>query len=195
LELPQTLLEPVLLRYATQHGFPCRFNTRFLEFDEDPKNDRIVSRVQDGITKSVFEIKSKYLLGADGAKSKIVEQLKLPLVVKPSQGVALNVLVEADMSRLMKTRTGNLHYIMRPEVETPDFAWWAIARMVKPWHEWLFIFMYKPTCPPEFTPSSEDVAKQIREVIDDDSIPVDILRTDKWVIQETVAKAYSKSRV
>lgn len=94
----------------------------------------------------------------------------------------------------MKTRTGNLHYVMRPDVETPDFAWWAIARMVKPWHEWLFILMYKPTCPPEFTPSTEEVWRQIRSIIDDDSIGVDIMRIDKWVIQETVAETYSKGR-
>ena len=67
--------------------------------------------------------------------------------------------------------------------------------MVKPWHEWLIILMYKPTCPAEFTPTSEQVTKQVKAVIDDDTIPVEILRMDKWIINETAARSYSKGRV
>lgn len=124
-----------------------------------------------------------------------MQQLELPLSVKPSQGIALNVLIRADLSRLMKTRVGNLHYVIRPDVEMPDFAGWSIVRMVKPWHQWLIIMMYKPTCPVDFMPTQGQVHDQVKEVIGDDSVPIEILRIDKWVINETVAATYSKGRV
>jgi hypothetical protein len=80
-------------------------------------------------------------------------------------------------------------------VEQPDFAAWSIVRMVKPWYEWLVIMMYKPTCPADFMPEKKQVEDQARSVLGDASIPVDILRIDKWVINETVAECYSKGQV
>jgi 2-polyprenyl-6-methoxyphenol hydroxylase-like FAD-dependent oxidoreductase len=140
-------------------------------------------------------IRCKYLYGADGAKSIVVKQLGLPMSIKPSQGIALNVLLRADLSDMMKSRTGNLHYVIQPDVEQPDFAAWSIVRMVKPWYEWLVIMMYKPTCPADFMPEKKQVEDQAKSVLGDASIPVDILRIDKWVINETVAECYSKGQV
>ncbi|KAH8817325.1 FAD binding domain-containing protein [Xylogone sp. PMI_703] len=194
LELPQTLVEPILLRYATQHGFPCRFRTQFVSYDDSAK-DSILVTVRDMVFDTTETINTKYLFGADGAKSRIVQQLGLPMSVKPSQGIALNVLLRADLTNLMRTRVGNLHYVIKPDAEYPDFAGWSIVRMVKPWHEWLFIMMYKPTCPAEFMPSVEEVKKQVSAVIGDDSIPVYIQRIDKWIINETVAEVYGKGNI
>lgn len=187
------MVEPILLKYATQHGFPCRFKTKFLEFAQSP--DGVETTVQDTVLNITFKIRSKYLFGADGARSRIVEQLRLPMTARPSQGIALNVLVRADLSTMLKDRIGLLHYVIRPDIETADFAGWAIARMVKPWNEWLIILMYKPNCPPDYTPSQEQVAQQVAAVIDNDTVPMAILRTDKWVINETVAQKYSEGRM
>jgi 2-polyprenyl-6-methoxyphenol hydroxylase-like FAD-dependent oxidoreductase len=151
--------------------------------------------VQDRILKTKQKIRCKYLFGADGANSRIVHDLGLPLQTKPSQGTALNVLIKADLSDLMKTRVGNLHYVIRPDVEMPDFASWSIVRMVKPWYEWLVIMMYKPTCPSDFTPTPEQVRQQVSAVIGDDSIAVDVVRVDKWIINDTVAETYQKGQV
>ena len=186
-------MEPILLRYATQHGFPCRFKTRFLEFTQGPGG--VETTLEDGVLNTRFKIKSKYLFGADGARSRVVEQLQLPMSNRPSQGIALNVLVRADLLTLLKDRIGLLHYVIRPDIETADFAGWAIVRMVKPWNEWLIILMYKPNCPPDYTQSEEQVARQVSAVIDNDAVQPEILRIDKWVINETVAQKYSDGRV
>ncbi|KAK5991516.1 2,4-dichlorophenol 6-monooxygenase [Cladobotryum mycophilum] len=174
LELNQTWTEPILLRYATQHGFPCRFRTQFLSFD-DSARDFIAVTVRDMIFNTTFTIKAKYLFGADGARSQIVQQLQLPLIVKPSGGTALNVLVRADLTELMKSRKGNLHYLVRPGMDDPDFAWWTVFRM--------------------FTPSFEQVQKQVYSALGDNSIPVEIQRIDKWVINDIVAEKYSKGNI
>ena len=96
-DLPQTRLEPILLRYATQNGFRLRFDTEFLGFREDEKTGKIESVVEDLVTGTKLSIRSKYLCGADGANSSIVRELQLPLHDEPFQGLALNVLIEADM--------------------------------------------------------------------------------------------------
>ncbi len=94
-----------------------------------------MSKVQDNITKQIYHIKSKYLFGADGARSQILRQLQIPLIKKPGQGLAINILAKVDLSDLVENRMGNLHWIMQPGEEFPAWGWTAIVRMVKPWHE------------------------------------------------------------
>jgi len=155
----------------------------------------VVAEVQDRIFGTKQKIRCKYLFGADGARSRIVQQLKLPLLSKPSQGIALNVLIRADLSHIMKHRIGNLHYVVQPDEEMPDFAAFSIVRMVKPWYEWLVIMMYKPHCPEGYMPSAEQVNHHVQHVIGDTSVSVEVLRIDKWIINETVAERYSEGRM
>jgi 2-polyprenyl-6-methoxyphenol hydroxylase-like FAD-dependent oxidoreductase len=100
-------MEPVLLRYATQNGFKCRMDTKCLSFEQDGTS--VTTTVRGLITGQTQKIRYKYLMGANGARSQIVKQLGLELEVKPRRGVALDVLVKADLSYLIKPRTGNLH--------------------------------------------------------------------------------------
>ena len=95
--LPQSRLEPILVRYATQNGFQNRFDTRLLSFEEDTKSGRIESVIEDLITKQKILVRSTYLCGADGAGSRIVRELQLPLHTLPGGGLSINLLVEADM--------------------------------------------------------------------------------------------------
>jgi len=133
-DLPQTLLEPVLLRHATLKGFTCRFDTSFVSFVRE-KTGEIISTVKDKITNATYEIKSRYLFGCDGGRSQIVRQLEIPLIKKPGQGLAINVLVKADLSKFIDARKGNLHWVMQPDQQHPKFGWSAIVRMVRPWDE------------------------------------------------------------
>lgn len=122
------------MQYATHNGFTCRFDTTFLSFEREPSGT-ILSKVQDNLTKQIYEIRSKYLFGCDGARSRVLRQLQIPLVKKPGQGLATNVLVKVDLEHVVENRMGNLHWVMQPDEETPDFCQSTIVRMVKPWNE------------------------------------------------------------
>ncbi|KAE8406396.1 FAD binding domain-containing protein [Aspergillus pseudonomiae] len=193
IDLPQTLLEPALVRYATQHGFNARFNTSFVEFTEDDSG-RILSTLYDEVLKQHYTVRSKYLFGADGARSRIMKQLQIPLISKPGKGVAINVLVKADLSNLIKHRMGNLHFILQPDRPHSLFGWLCIARMVKPWHEWMFIlFPHQQSW--NLSPSNDEYVGHIRSLIGDSSIDVTILGVSQWNINEIVAERYSMKNV
>lgn len=136
------------------------------------------------------------MFGADGARSRIVKQLNLPLAVKPGQGLAINVLVKADLSHLVAHRKGNLHWVTQPDREHPDFGWMAIVRMVRPWDEWMFILFptrdYDPSKTPN--PSNEEYLQRVKELIGDDT-PAEIMNVSKWYINEIVAEKYSDGNV
>jgi hypothetical protein len=190
-DIPQTLLEPILLRYAAQHGFPYRFSTELLHFED--KGDRgVLATVRDRITASTYKIKAKYMYGADGARSRVVSQLQLPITSAPGLGDAYNVIFRADLTDYMKDRLGNLHVIMRPDADFPDHAWIGIMRMIKPWYEWMVVVFAKPGWSPETPPMKEMYLDPIKKWIGNDSIDVEVLRVDKWEINEASADVYSK---
>ncbi|ESZ97364.1 hypothetical protein SBOR_2248 [Sclerotinia borealis F-4128] len=194
-DIPQTVLEPILINRASHSGFNCRFDTTFLSFERDSISGTINSKVQDGLTKQIYHIRSKYLFGCDGARSQVLRQLQIPLIKKPGQGLAINVLVKAELGHVMENRMGNLHWVMRPEEEHAAFGWTANVRMVKPWNEWMFILFPSPEAGTSFKPSNEEYLKCIKDMIGDDSIPVEILGVSKWLINETVAEYYSDGNI
>ncbi|KAJ5970240.1 uncharacterized protein N7479_000158 [Penicillium vulpinum] len=194
-DLPQTVLEPVLVRHAALKGFKCRFDTELVSFVDDAKTGLITTTIRDNVSNHEYQIRTRYLFGADGARSQVVKQLNLPLVVQPDQGIAINVLVKTDLSHLVKNRKGNLHWVMQPDREHPHFGWMGIVRMVKPWNEWMFIlFPDRDYDRSQSKPSKEEYQKRVREFIGDDT-PAEILDVSTWYINEIVAEEYSKGNV
>jgi 2-polyprenyl-6-methoxyphenol hydroxylase-like FAD-dependent oxidoreductase len=194
LDLPQTIFEPILVRYATAHGFKCRSNTRFLSFSEDKKTDTVMSRLHDRIIGQTYSIRSKYLFGADGARSQIMQQLEIPLLQRPALGWAINALIDADLTNLMEHRPGNLHWILQPDADVPDYARITNLRMVKPWTEWIFIMYPKPRTK-KGAPSEKEYIDIIHKSIGDNSIPVKIKGISFWDVNDTVAEYYSWGHV
>ena len=96
-DIPQVLLEPVLVRYATSQGFTYRFETSFVRL-EDPGEDGIITTLRDDVSKTQWEVHSKYLFGADSARSRVVKHLDLPLTMGPEGRVAINVLVDGPLA-------------------------------------------------------------------------------------------------
>lgn len=193
-DLPQTDLEPLLVRHATVNGYKTMFNTTLLHFDENSEDGLITATVMDNISGLEYQIRTKYLFGADGARSAVIKQLDLPLAIKPGQGMAINVLVKADLSHLVKHRRGNLHWVMQPDREHPDFGWMGIVRMVKPWNEWMFILFPNRDMDINVNPTNEEYLQRVRDFIGDDT-PAEILNVSKWFINETVAEEYSRGNM
>lgn len=167
-----------------------RFNTTFKSFVEDPETKLITATIHDNVSNMEYKIRTKYLFGADGAQSQVVKQTDLPLNKKPGQGVAINVLVKADLSHLVDVRRGNLHWVMQPDREHPDFGWMGIVRVVKLWDEWMFILFPNRDADVNIQPTKEEYMQRVRDFIGDDT-PAEILNISKWFINEIVAETYS----
>ncbi|KAB8253714.1 FAD binding domain-containing protein [Aspergillus pseudonomiae] len=183
-DLPQTVLEPVLVRHVGLNGFKCRFDSVLVSFTKDPKTGLITANIADNLLHTGYQIRTE-----------VVKQLNLSLTVRPSQGAAINILVKADLSHLVKSRTGNLHWVMQPDQEHPSFGWMGIVRMVKPWNEWMFILFPDPNrYRPEDKPSESCLHRRVREFIGDDT-PAEILNVSTWYINEIVAEQYSEGNI
>lgn len=199
MDLPQNLLEPVLLKWATANGWNVRFDTKLVGFVEEEEGSgdehgrKIVANIVDQITGIEYQVRTKYLFGADGGRSSIAKMLDLPFTSINSGAVAFNVLLRADMTHLTKYRQGNLHVIMRMEKDYPDIS---VIRQIKPNTEWLFVFF--PKGPQAQIPKRTfDEWKVICEdMIGDESVDdVEILDVSPWLINESSADVISKGNV
>lgn len=195
-DLPQSLLEPVLVKYARDKGWTVRFNTRLESCCEDEKTGIVHAVCKDLVTETRLTIQAKWLFGADGARSQVAREVGIPFVKKADGGVAWNVLVRTgDLTETMRYRGGNLHLIVRNlEIDVPDHAFMTITRMVKPWTEWLCVVVAKPgTTPTE--PTREQLMGVVKDAIGDDSVPIEILDVSTWTVREAVAERYSQGNV
>lgn len=184
-------MEPLLVKYASHHNFEVNFNTQLVNAQRDAEG--ILCTVKKTNSDVTYRIRTKYLLGADGGKSTIGRAFPFEFQRGPSGGVACNVLFNADLGHLMKERDAMLHAILKP-----DRKWRAgagtIMRMVRPYHQWLLTIMAPGTdvMPwKDFTTETPQLLEHIKECIGDDSVELDILRIDTWVIRETVAEKFS----
>lgn len=101
-DLPQSLLEPIFLRSATQAGFKLRWDYEFLGFKngEGENAGKIYSTVKDMLSGQTMTIISNYLCGADGARSVVARELQLEFDDQSNNGLAINVFFEADLVSL-----------------------------------------------------------------------------------------------
>jgi len=72
-DLPQSYLEPILVEESPKLGAEYRFGNEYISSVE--VDDGVVTTIRDRATKRVYEVKTQYLIGADGARSKVLEGL------------------------------------------------------------------------------------------------------------------------
>lgn len=195
-DLPQTLFEPILVTRAVNKGWKVRFDSAWVKYERDSPDGLITSTIEDMITGRTYRIRSKYLFGCDGGQSRVMKQLDIPLKRDPGQGLAINILVKADLSKLVTNRTGNLHWVFTPDIEYPLWGWSMLFRMVKAWDEWMLITIPHPSFDDfKIRPSDEEYLKRARQCLGDDSIDIEILDASKWYINEIVAERYSDGNI
>lgn len=187
----QHLLEPILLDAIRDASVAdVRFNHELQSFSQSETG--VVSRVLDRASGEVIKVRSQYLVGADGARSQVVEGLELPLDGEMGLGHAANVWFEADLSHLVDYRPSVLYWML-----TPGNDYWVGSGTfinVKPWNEWVMLFMYDLN---EGEPDLSEAAVKARaaRLIGDDSVEIGIKAVSQWQINHIVAQRYSKGRV
>ncbi|KAI1335284.1 FAD binding domain-containing protein [Xylariaceae sp. FL0016] len=192
LDLPQSYLEPILVKYASQHGFEVRYSTTLVGVVKIPEAG-FACTIRDGLTQNTLKVNTKYLFGADGARSQVSQSLGFRFLSEPTGGYACNVLLRAEIGHLMlKDRVARLNWIMRPD-RTTFFGMVPTLRLVRPWGEWLLVCFCTGNVNQfaDLTASSPEIVECVREAIGDDAVDIEILSVDSWVVRETVAERYS----
>lgn len=186
----QHLLEPVILEAALDNGADIRFNTELVEIKQD--ENAVYGTVRDRGTGETFTIKAKYALGTDGGRSTVAEQLGFTLEGETGLGHAVNVWLEADLTKYREHRPGTLFFTIQPG---KDF-WLGAGTYIclKPWTEWVLIVVYDPAVE-QLDISEEAMLARVHATIGDPSVKVRIKDISQWQMNHVLATEYRKGRV
>ncbi|MFH8737820.1 FAD-dependent oxidoreductase [Streptomyces sp. NPDC017964] len=191
IDLPQTYLEPILVNNAAARGAKVRYDTEFLSFTQDENG--VTALLRDRVRGDEFTIRARYLIGADGGRSTIAEQLGLPFDGRMAKAGSMNIVFKADLAQYCAHRPSVLYWVMQPGAEMGGIGM-GLVRMVRPWNEWLLVWGYDIEQPPPEV--DEESARQIvRDLIGDPDLPVEITSTSLWTVNHSYASVFSSGRV
>jgi 2,4-dichlorophenol 6-monooxygenase len=190
-DLPQHLFEPILLEEVLARGGAVRFNNELVDFMQDEAG--VTARIRVRASDETYAVRTDYMIGADGGRSRVAEQLGLPFEGEMALGTSANVLFSADLSKYVAHRPGCLFVICQPGRE--DWSGVGVIRMIRPWNEWVAQFLELAQGDKDVD-LTEDAARQIVwSMIGDSSIPIKIGAMNKWLINRATAQRYASGRV
>lgn len=188
-DLPQDRLEPVLISEAAKRGATVRFSTKFLSLEQDA--DGVTSTLEDLVTGETFQVRSKYLIGADGGQSPVAEAIGLPMAGTPALAPAMNIVFKADLTKYFAHRPGSIFWIAQPWVEGPFSA--GMLRMVEPWNRWVAAVFHLGEKVAEYDPVQ--IEGIVRDLIQDDDVEIELEGVYPWRINHVWAERYFEGRV
>ncbi|ENV16189.1 FAD-dependent oxidoreductase [Acinetobacter guillouiae] len=196
-DLPQLYFEPLLISETALRGADVRFKTEYLSHIQDDIG--VTIQLLDKLTETEFTVRAKYLIGADGAHSKVAQDIGIEFEGDLSLGDSgsINIEFEADLSNYCNHRKSDMYWMLQtghglngPE-GGPGFG---VLRMVRPWTKWVCVGgYYKAKGTPKL--SYEDAVTYVNRILGTDTIPIKITAVSTWENNRQFALNSSKGRV
>jgi len=190
-DIPQNYLEPILVRNAAKRGTQTRFSAEYVSHVQDAEG--VTTTVLDRLTGAPFQVRSKYLIGADGARSKVAADIALPFEGRMDIAGSMNITFTADLESLVGHRPSVLYWVIQPGANVGGIGA-GLVRMVRPWNEWLIVWGYDITQPP---PSVDHAAAKeiVHQLLGTSGIDVEITGISLWGNNEMFATRLQEGRV
>lgn len=190
-DLIQPKMEALLVKNAAERGAIYNFNTEYLSHTQDEHG--VTATFLNRITNTEFSLRAKYLVGMDGARSKVVEQLNLPLEGIMARAGTVYVTFKADLSQYVQHRPAILQWIVNPEASFGDLGM-GLLRAITPWNEWIMGWGFDISKgEPQVT--EEQVRARLNAFVGAEVQDVEIEKLSYWYVNQTWATEYSKGRV
>ncbi|NEK87243.1 FAD-dependent monooxygenase [Blastococcus saxobsidens] len=191
LDAPQTITEPVLIQAAQERGARVRFDAEYVTHVQD--DDGVSTTVRDRLTGGEYVVRSKYLIGADGARSRVAADLDLPFEGPGAVAGALSIVFEADLSRFVAHRPAVLYWMLQPGAEKEGVGL-GVLRMIKPWTEWMLMWGYEVAAgPPDLT---DEVVRELAvALVGTDDFEMRVKSRSPWTVNHHFATTIARGRV
>jgi 2,4-dichlorophenol 6-monooxygenase len=185
--ISQHMLEPIILEAARRHGAKIRFDSELTEVQQD--KDGVTARIQDRSNDKEYDVRCKYLIGADGGRSTVAAKAGFEFEGRFNIGEAISVWLDADLTKYTAHRSGAIAYI------TPQSSdiWMSIWPCVTPWTEWN-PFFFRHGWEPGSTDEA-DLHRYILEAVGDPAVKFKIKKISRWQVNHVVAANYRVGRI
>jgi 2,4-dichlorophenol 6-monooxygenase len=185
LNLSQHLFEPLLLDEARATGrATVRWRHEWHGLQQDA--DGVTARVRDLASGRSDEVRSRWLLAADGAGSRIRTALGIDMTGPERVQSFVMIHFEADLRALVRDRPGILYWTLDPQVGA--FVAHDIDRT------WVFMHAHDPDVEPAGTFTEARCAQIVRRAIGAASVRFAIRDVSPWTMTAQIAERYGAGR-
>lgn len=185
--ISQHRLEPIMAKSLLDDPLvDLRYSTVWESSKQDDAG--VTTSIRDLATDEVIQVRSRYVLAADGAGSRVRKSLGITMVGPPALQSFVAIHIAADLRELVADRLGVLHFVMDPAVSGA-----FIAHDVD--REWVFMVSYDPTEESLDDYDSQRCLSLVRKALGDDDVPVDIIDAGVWHMSAQIASAMRDDRV
>lgn len=191
LDIPQNKMEPILVKHAAAQGAALAFNTEYMGHEQDATGVTVTLR--DVLSGRERLVRAKYLVGADGARSKVLDDAGLKVEGQLARAATAYVLFKADLTRYVAHRPSILYWIVTSNAAFGEIGM-GLLRAIDPWDRWIAGWgfdMNKGDA--NFSP--DEVLAKVRLLVGDPDLEIEVESTSVWHVNQAHAPVYSKGRV
>ena len=183
--VPQYTLEEVLRRHAASlPGVRIEFGCALSDLEEDEAG--VSARLRDIGTGQVRTVRSRYLIGADGARSAVREAIGARMLGQSPGLKNYSIIFRAPE---LAARHGHgeafMYWLVNPDVPA----------LLGPMDQHGLWFFMATKLADNVDPASVDPVALIRRGTGLDGLAIEVVRTDPWVAQSAIADSYATARV
>jgi 2-polyprenyl-6-methoxyphenol hydroxylase-like FAD-dependent oxidoreductase len=177
---PQNMFDPILREFAaSQKSAELRYRTRLVSFTQNPEG--VTAEAENADTGGRSEIRARYIVGCDGARSLVRETLGIPMHGNPVLTHTTNVIFRCPyLLTLHDKGKAYRHILIGPE------GTWATIVAINGRDQWRFSIIGSHE-PREY--STEEIKAAIRRAVGRD-FEFEILSVLPWTRRELVAERY-----
>ncbi|KAF2851663.1 hypothetical protein T440DRAFT_422202, partial [Plenodomus tracheiphilus IPT5] len=191
MNVPQHILEKVLLDHATEKKADIRFYNELVSIEQTPEGT--VGRVRDRSNGEEYLVKARYTVAADGGRSLIAQQMGFNFQGEAALINMLSTWLEVDLTEYTAYRPASIYMLLQP-----GNSYWVgsgTCVVVKPFTEWILNRQYDSLDgEPDTTPKALiDHARQVLGLPDD--LPIIVKDASKWQVNNVVATSYQNGRI
>ncbi len=187
LNLSQHLLEPVLLdRLRATRGAGIHHGHQWRALEQDDRG--VTSEIEDLARGERYEVRSDFVLAADGAGSRIRKALGIEMVGPDQLQSLIMIHFEARLRDLVKDRPAILYWLVDPECSGV-----LVAHAID--GSWVFMHPYDPEAESVESYTQDRCAGIVRRAIGRDDVPFTIRDISPWTMTAQVAESYGTGRV
>lgn len=190
-DIPQSLLEPIIVNAAAQRGATFEFNSLYLSSEQD--DEGVTALIEHRPSGKTREFRARYLIGADGARSQVA--VDAGLTVDGTLGRAGTVYAQfrGDLSKHIAHRPATLTWIVNQDAAVGEIGL-GLLRSVRPWDQWIAGWGFdvshgKPDL------SFETARERIRAYVGDPDFEPEITSVGPWYVNEAYANEYQRGRI
>ncbi|CZR66563.1 uncharacterized protein PAC_16464 [Phialocephala subalpina] len=182
--VPQPVIEEILAETLTG-SVEIRKNHGFVSCTEDKDGVRCI--VEDRSTGELYQIKSRFAIACDGAKSKVRQCLGIESDGENADVALMTIEIDADIRPMVKDKMAILYWIINPEAHGTIIGYDLSKKQV------LTCNFNEKTHPVETW--DEALCRKIVDSAFGTEVPYSIKSFRPWIMRRQVAKTYRKGNI